>query len=101
MNLGLPEIIVIGIVALLIFGPSRLPELSRALGRGMREFRKAVSEIEDRIETESEAPPPKAGTQDALPASPDLAPAPTDTPAVATPAQPAKPDPRDSTPTPE
>ena len=66
MNLGLQEILVIAAVALLVFGPGRLPELSRAVGRGVREFRKAMSEIEERIETETN-PPPKTDTQDALP----------------------------------
>lgn len=98
MNLGLPEIIVIALVALVVFGPSRLPELSRAFGRGMREFRKAVSEMEDRIEAESQPPPPRTDAQDALPASPALTPPP-DSPAA--PAQDAKPDAKDAAPTPE
>ena len=42
-NLGLPEIIVLGVVALLIFGPRRLPELAKGLGKGLRDFKKAVS----------------------------------------------------------
>jgi TatA/E family protein of Tat protein translocase len=71
MNLGLQEILVIAAVALLVFGPGRLPELSRAVGRGMREFRKAVGEIEERIEAETN-PPPKVDMQDALPPSPEL-----------------------------
>jgi TatA/E family protein of Tat protein translocase len=75
MNLGLPEIVVIAVVALLVFGPSRLPELSRAIGRGMREFRKAVSEIEERIETETQ-PPPNPDAQDALPPAPGTVPTP-------------------------
>jgi len=42
-NLGLPEIIVLGVVALLVFGPRRLPELAKGLGKGLRDFKKAVS----------------------------------------------------------
>lgn len=98
MNLGVPEIIVIALVALIVFGPSRLPELSRAVGRGMREFRKAVSEMEDRIEAESQPPPPRTDAQDALPASPGLVPPP-DSPAATAPE--SKSDPKDATPTPE
>lgn len=41
--IGLPELIVLGLVLLLIFGPKRLPEMGRSLGRGMREFKNSVS----------------------------------------------------------
>lgn len=42
-NLGMGEIIVIFIVALFVFGPGKLPEVSRALGKSIREFRKAMN----------------------------------------------------------
>ena len=41
-GMGATELIVIGVVALLIFGPGRLPEIGGALGRGIRDFRKAL-----------------------------------------------------------
>jgi sec-independent protein translocase protein TatA len=41
--IGMPELIVLGLVLLLIFGPKRLPEMGRSLGRGMREFKSSVS----------------------------------------------------------
>ena len=41
--IGLPEIILLGLVALILFGPKRLPEMGRALGRGMREFKDSIS----------------------------------------------------------
>ncbi|HEY3541932.1 MAG TPA: twin-arginine translocase TatA/TatE family subunit [Gaiellaceae bacterium] len=41
--IGLPELIVLGLVLLLIFGPKRLPEMGRSLGRGMREFKNSVT----------------------------------------------------------
>lgn len=41
-NLGLPEIIIIGAAALLVFGPKRLPELAKSLGKGIRDFKKAL-----------------------------------------------------------
>ena len=47
MGLGYSEIILLFIVILIVFGPSKLPELSRAIGRGMREFRKAMRGLED------------------------------------------------------
>lgn len=74
MNLGLPEMLFIGILILLIFGPKRLPEIGRSLGKGINEFRRAsnnlrdavVSEVdaEDRKAREAEAPRilPPAGT---------------------------------------
>lgn len=40
---GLPEIILFGIVALLVFGPKKLPEMGRSLGKGLREFKDSVS----------------------------------------------------------
>lgn len=40
---GFPELIVLLIVVLLVFGPKRLPEMGRSLGRGMREFKDSVS----------------------------------------------------------
>jgi sec-independent protein translocase protein TatA len=41
--IGLPEIILLGLVALLVFGPKRLPEMGRSLGRGLKEFKSSVS----------------------------------------------------------
>jgi sec-independent protein translocase protein TatA len=42
-NIGLPEILVVLVIALIIFGPKRLPELGKSLGRGIREFRSSLS----------------------------------------------------------
>jgi sec-independent protein translocase protein TatA len=42
-NIGLPEILVVLVIALIIFGPKRLPELGRSLGKGIREFRSSIS----------------------------------------------------------
>ncbi|MBI5166621.1 MAG: TatA/E family twin arginine-targeting protein translocase [candidate division NC10 bacterium] len=51
-GIGMPELIVIFIIALLIFGPTKLPDLGRALGRGIAEFRKASEELKEGISTE-------------------------------------------------
>ncbi len=42
-NIGLPEIIIVLVIALVIFGPKRLPELGKSLGSGMRGFKDSVS----------------------------------------------------------
>ena len=46
-NIGPLEIIVILIIALVVFGPKRLPELGRSMGKGMREFRSSVTGKDD------------------------------------------------------
>jgi sec-independent protein translocase protein TatA len=49
-NLGGPEIILIVLVVVLLFGAKRIPELARGVGRGIREFKDATKEIKDEIE---------------------------------------------------
>jgi sec-independent protein translocase protein TatA len=49
-NVGFPEIIVVLIIALIIFGPKRLPELGRSLGKGIREFRGSIGGDHDDVE---------------------------------------------------
>jgi sec-independent protein translocase protein TatA len=58
-NIGPLEIIVVLIIALVVFGPKRLPELGRSLGRGIREFRGSVSGDHD----DDEQPAPPAGIE--------------------------------------
>lgn len=50
-DIGLQELLVIGVLALLVFGPSKLPELGRMFGRAMREFRRASDEFRATVET--------------------------------------------------
>lgn len=52
-GIGVPELIVIFVIALLIFGPKKLPELGKSLGRGIAEFRRSFQEIKDSIEIEA------------------------------------------------
>jgi sec-independent protein translocase protein TatA len=48
-NLGLTEILLIGIALLIFFGPSRLPELGKSLGKGIQEFKKASRDLTDSV----------------------------------------------------
>jgi sec-independent protein translocase protein TatA len=60
-SLGMPEIVVIFIIALIIFGPRKLPELGKTIGKGLAEFKKASNELkhtwedEVRLDKEKEA----------------------------------------------
>jgi TatA/E family protein of Tat protein translocase len=51
-SLGLPELLVIFIVALVVFGPKRLPEIGRTLGKALGEFKKASDDLKNTIERE-------------------------------------------------
>ncbi len=55
MNLGMPELIFIFVLALLIFGPKKLPELGRALGKGLAEFKRATNDLKSSLEEEVNA----------------------------------------------
>jgi len=51
MSLGFGEILVILFIVLLLFGAKRLPELAKGLGHGLREFKRATSDIQDEIQS--------------------------------------------------
>jgi len=51
-SIGMPEMIIILVVALIIFGPRKLPELGRSLGRSINEFKKASNELRSTLEEE-------------------------------------------------
>jgi Tat protein translocase TatB subunit len=53
-GIGMPELIVILVIALIVIGPKKLPDLAKALGKGMAEFRKATQEIKDSLDVEEE-----------------------------------------------
>ncbi len=59
-GLGMQELIIILVIALVVFGANKLPEIGRGLGRGIREFRKASSELTDGPEEPEEAEEPPA-----------------------------------------
>ena len=53
-DIGAPGVIILILGALLIFGPKRLPELGEAMGKMIREFKKSVSDIENKIDKKDE-----------------------------------------------
>jgi Tat protein translocase TatB subunit len=82
-GIGLPELIVILVLALLVLGPQRLPELARAVGRGLAELKRATQDLKDEMEAEvlkedheieprsHENPPAKPGLPPSGPAGPE------------------------------
>ena len=51
-GLGIPELIVIFVIALVVFGPKKLPDLGKSIGRAMAEFKKAQQEFQDSVQAE-------------------------------------------------
>jgi len=51
-SIGMPEMIIILVVALIVFGPRKLPELGKSLGRSLNEFKKASNELRNTLEEE-------------------------------------------------
>jgi sec-independent protein translocase protein TatA len=81
-NLGAPELIIILVIALLVLGPGKLPEVGSALGKGIREFRKAATDVKEAANIDvapqagpatpaaSTAPAPATRADSAPPATP-------------------------------
>jgi len=72
-NIGPVELIIILVIALLILGPGRLPDVGSALGKSIREFRKAATDVQDSVKLD-------AAPAAAAPAAPAAAPAPAPAP---------------------
>jgi Tat protein translocase TatB subunit len=53
-GIGMPELILIAVVALIVLGPNKLPDLAKSMGRALREFRKATSELKETFQVDSE-----------------------------------------------
>ena len=61
-SIGFGEIVVILLIALIVFGPNRLPEIGRTIGKSLREFRRTASDLRAEIESDldDDPPPPSA-----------------------------------------
>ena len=71
MNLGAPEMLLLGLLALILFGPRRLPELGKALGEGLAAFRESSRQLSNEFkrQLEDETNPPQPAAPAAVPAS--------------------------------
>jgi sec-independent protein translocase protein TatA len=69
--IGWPELIILLVVVLIVFGPGKLPDIGNAIGRGVREFRKASNDLEESIrgDTKKPAASPPASPPASAPAS--------------------------------
>ena len=78
--IGMPEMVVIAVIALIIFGPRKLPELGKSLGKSIAEFKRASNELkhtlEDEIRTEELQEARKSAQIPPTPSVPSPAPAP-------------------------
>ena len=54
-SIGMPELILIFVIALIVFGPKKLPEVGKSLGRGLAEFKKASDDFKQSIHKEVES----------------------------------------------
>ena len=74
-TIGVPELIIIFVVALIVFGPRKLPELGRSLGRGLAEFRRASNDLrstlEEHVRTIEQETPTTQNSHDGAGTSPE------------------------------
>jgi sec-independent protein translocase protein TatA len=79
--LGVPELLVIFVIALIVFGPKKLPELGKSLGRSIAEFKRASNELRNTLEEEVRLEERKTALAASTPAPVPVIAAPIDTPA--------------------
>ena len=58
-GIGMPELVIILVIALIVIGPQKLPELAKSLGKGLAEFKKATDDFKQTIEADSRTPEEK------------------------------------------
>ena len=79
-SIGMPELMIIFVIALIIFGPRKLPELGRSMGRSLSEFKRASNELrntldeEIRVDEKQTTQPPTPTTQPPTPKPQEQAP---------------------------
>lgn len=71
-NIGVGGFLVILLLALIIFGPNRLPEIGRAFGTTLKEFKKAATELQDTVSLDSRPPSPQSRIEDRTATAPPL-----------------------------
>ena len=74
-SIGMPELIIIFVIALIIFGPRKLPELGRSLGKSIAEFKKASNELKSTLEEEIRMEEQRSTIEASKAATPAAAPA--------------------------
>ena len=84
-NIGAPELIIILIIALVVLGPGRLPDVAQSLGKSVREFRKAATDIADATNLEQPASPSPTTATGTTASGATAAPSATPSPAPAEP----------------
>ena len=82
-SIGMPELIIIFVIAMIIFGPRKLPELGRSLGKSLAEFKKASNELKSTLEEEIRLEEQRSAFE-ASKAAKEAQPAPTSAPAAET-----------------
>jgi sec-independent protein translocase protein TatA len=63
-GIGMQELLVVFLIVLLLFGASRIPEIARAMGKGIRDFKRATREIEDDLSLKDDPPKPREHTKE-------------------------------------
>jgi sec-independent protein translocase protein TatA len=82
-SIGMPELIIIFVIALIIFGPRKLPELGRSLGKSINEFKKASNELKSTLEEEIRLEEQRSSIEASKPTVPVAAPTPAEEPVPA------------------
>ncbi|OQY49000.1 MAG: hypothetical protein B6240_04100 [Desulfobacteraceae bacterium 4572_87] len=65
-GIGMPELIIILVIALVVIGPKKLPDLAKALGKGLAEFKKATTEIKEGLNLDEDLKDAREGLVDAV-----------------------------------
>jgi len=65
-GIGMPELLIILAVALIVIGPKKLPDMARALGKGMAEFKRATQDLKESIDIDNDIKEMKEGLNDAV-----------------------------------